>query len=150
MSYNVDHNCCLIGCGEKDWEKAKDSIRGWKMFEMPWIKLCWPDTAIVPDRTVVILVRHFGFYSLNAARIVYVIDESDRFGFAYGTLANHGESGEERFLVRIDSGTGKIWYDLYSFSKPNHHLAKLGYPITRSLQRKFAADSKAAMVRAVG
>ncbi|MGQ0540534.1 MAG: DUF1990 domain-containing protein [Blastocatellia bacterium] len=148
-TYNIDHNRIIIGQGNEDWEKAKNAVRNWKMFDMRWVELCWPDTPIEEDRTVAILVRHFGFYSLNAARIVYVIDKWDRFGFAYGTLADHGESGEERFMVEMDEETGEVWYDLYAFSKPNHFLAKLGYPLTRMLQKQFAADSKTAMLRAI-
>ena len=35
-------------------------------------------------------------------RVVYVVDEPDRRGFAYGTLTGHPESGEELFTVRHD------------------------------------------------
>jgi uncharacterized protein (UPF0548 family) len=41
-----------------------------------------------------------------------------------------------------------VFYDLYAFSRPNHFLAKLGYPLARRLQRRFARDSLQAMVRA--
>ena len=149
QGYTIDHNTITIGRGESDFEKAKQAIRDWKMFDMPWVKVCWPDTPIEEDRTVAILIRHFGFYSLNAARIVYTIDESDWFGFAYGTLRDHGESGEERFSVRLDRESGDVIYDLYAFSRPNYLSARLAYPLTRTLQKRFAADSKAAMLHAV-
>ena len=148
-SYTVDHNRLHIGNGEVDWEKAKRSIHNWKMFEIPWVELCWPNTPVQKDQTVAILIRHFGFFSLNSARIVYVIDEPSHYGFAYGTLADHGESGEERFSVEIDRVTGEVWYDLFAFSRPNHFLAKLGYPLMRVLQKRFAIDSKTAMLRAM-
>ena len=41
-----------------------------------------------------------------------------------------------------------VWYDILAFSRPNHFLARLGYPIVRRLQRRFARDSAAAMKRA--
>lgn len=148
-SYNIDHNHIVIGEGEDDFERAKQAVKEWKMFDFAWVELCWPSTSIQEDRNVAILIRHFGFYSLNAARIVYTIDESDWFGFAYGTLADHGESGEERFSVRFDREKGDVIYDLYAFSRPNHLLAHLGYPFTRMLQKQFAEDSKQAMFRAV-
>jgi hypothetical protein len=50
---------------------------------------------------------------LNAARIVYVVDEDGpicRYGFAYGTLAEHAESGEERFTVQWDRSEDNVWY----------------------------------------
>jgi len=147
-TYTVDTNRIVIGTGSSDFEKSKEAVRNWKMFDFPWIELCWPDKPIENEQTVAILVSHLGFYSLNAARIVYVIEEPNRFGFAYGTLADHGESGEERFTVEIDDA-GDVWYDLLAFSKPNHMLAKIGFPVARGLQKQFAIDSMAAMKRAV-
>ncbi len=146
----IDHNRIKIGEGKAAFEIAKDAVRAWKMFDMPWVTLCRPDTPIETGRNAAILIKHFGFYSLNAARIVYVIDEPNRFGFAYGTLEDHGESGEERFLVEYHPETGEVWYDLFAFSRPNLFLAKLGYPLTRMLQKRFARDSKAAMLKIMG
>jgi len=150
--YNIDHNRILLGTGEAAFERAKAAIREWKMFDMKWVKVFPIDTPIEADRTVAILIEHFGFYSLNAARIVYVIDEMAdirRFGFAYGTLTEHGEIGEERFSVEFHENNGEVWFDLYAFSRPASILAKIGYPLTRSLQKAFARDSKLAMVNAV-
>lgn len=145
----VDHNRIKLGEGTAAFERAKAAVRAWKMFDISWAQLFEPNTPIEPERTVAILIKHFGFYSLNAARIVYVIDEPDRFGFAYGTLQDHGESGEERFSVEFNAETNEVFYDLFAFSRPAHFLAKLGYPLTRMLQKRFARDSKAAMLRAI-
>jgi uncharacterized protein (UPF0548 family) len=43
---------------------------------------------------------------------------------------------------------GSVWYDLLAFSTPRYWLVRLGYPLTRRLQRRFVRDSLAAMVRA--
>ena len=121
------------------------------MHDMSWIELYPSETPIEIGETVVIVMRHFGFWSLNAARIVYVIDhdgEIEKYGFAYGTLSSHGEIGEERFLVEFHRDSNEVWYDLMAFSRPSHWLAKLGYPLVRQLQRRFAFCSKAAMGRA--
>lgn len=143
--YVLDHNRIELG---SDWEGAKKAIRERRMFDIGWVNICWPTTPIETGQNVAIVIRHFGFYSMNAARIVYTIDEHDRFGFAYGTLEDHGESGEERFMVECGVD-GKIWYDLKAFSRPNQVFAKLGYPVVRMLQKRFAADSKRAMFRSV-
>jgi uncharacterized protein (UPF0548 family) len=147
--FNIDHNRIRIGNGWIDFDRAKAAIRTWKMFDLGWVKLIDDKTPIEVGQTVAILVRHFGFYSLNAARIVYVINETQRFGFAYGTLTEHGEIGEERFSVEFDGETGEVWYDLYAFSRPALFLAKIGYPLSRYLQKSFALDSKQAMYDAV-
>jgi uncharacterized protein (UPF0548 family) len=121
------------------------------MFNMPWLRLYWPTAAIQVGTDVAILVRHFEFYSLSACRIVYVIDRDGpvaRYGFAYGTLEEHAERGEERFTVEWNRAEDQVWYDILAFSRPESTLAKLGYPLSRMLQRRFAADSKAAMLEA--
>jgi uncharacterized protein (UPF0548 family) len=118
------------------------------MFEHSLTRIYWPDTPLVAGNTVGMLAHHLGFHSLSGCRIVYVINEPHRFGFAYGTLPQHAESGEERFLVEWDEGTDVVTYDLYAFSRPRAPLARLAAPYARSLQKKFVLLSKAAMVKA--
>ena len=147
--YNVDHNRIKIGTGGVDFERARSAVRSWKMFNMSWVNLISTETPIEIGQTVAVLISHFGFYSLNATRIVYTMDEPSKFGFAYGTLTEHGEIGEERFSVEYHEDSGEVWYDILAFSRPGSMFAKIGYPLTRYLQRAFANDSKAAMLRAV-
>ncbi len=146
-SYTVDHNRVQLGQGSDDFARAKAAIRNWKMFEVAGLTLCYPDTPIAAGATVALLASHFGVWSLNACRIVYVLDEPgtmERFGFAYGTLPEHGVIGEERFTVEYHAADQSVWYDLYAFSRPTF-LAALAYPFARTLQRRFARDSKVAM-----
>lgn len=64
---------------------------------------------------------------LAPCRIVYVLDEADRAGFAYGTLDGHPERGEEAFDVRR---TGElVSLTIRSFTRPGAPLVRLGWPI---------------------
>ena len=102
-------------------------------------------------QTVGVLVPLYGLWSLNACRIVYTFESADevrRFGFAYGTLADHMESGEERFSVEWRRDDDSVWYDLLAYSRPRHPLARIALPLSRALQRRFARDSLQAMRRA--
>jgi len=149
--YNVDHNRIQLGKGEDTWRRATEAIRAWRMFSLPWVSLHWPSAPILVGTDVAVSVHHLGFYSLNACRIVYVVDKEgpiERFGFAYGTLGEHAESGEERFTVEWRRDEGEVWYDLLAFSRPRKMAARLAYPLSRKLQRDFATASKLAMVRA--
>jgi uncharacterized protein (UPF0548 family) len=149
--YNVDESRILLGSGENIWRRSVEAIRGWQMFNMPWVRLFWPTSPIQVGVDVAILIEHFGFRSLNASRIVYVVDEDGpvaKYGFAYGTLMEHAERGEERFTVEWNRSEDKVWYAILAFSRPNKQLARLGYPLSRKLQRRFAEDSKAAMLGA--
>lgn len=74
-------------------------------------------------------------YVTAAARIVYVVDEPNRYGFAYGTLPHHPVAGEEAFLVEQDEG-GNVSFEIEVFSRPRHPLARLGKPVSRLVQKK--------------
>ena len=72
-----------------------------------------------------------------------------KFGFAYGTLPGHVARGEERFQVEWHADTDRVFYDILAYSQARSALFRLGSPVTRLLQKRFAADSKQAMLRAV-
>ncbi|MEZ6141666.1 MAG: DUF1990 family protein [Zavarzinella sp.] len=59
------------------------------------------------------------------------------------------ECGEDRFLIEWDSDTDKVRYDILAFSRPNHILTRLGYPLVRRSQKRFGRDSAATLCRAV-
>lgn len=146
--FNHDRNRQLLGTGPATFAAARDAIRAWTMFPAP---LAWIEPAAIPiaeGEPAGVVVRAMGLWWLNAARIVYVIDEARRFGFAYGTLPGHVERGEERFSVEwLDDDT--VWYDIDAFSQPRYWMARLGRPIARHFQRRFGRLSRAAMLGAV-
>jgi uncharacterized protein (UPF0548 family) len=149
--YNIDHNRMTLGIGSRSFAAATDAVRRWQMFNLGWVRLYRSDTPIEEGATVAVVISHLGFWSMNACRIVYVIEEGGRqprYGFAYGTLTDHGERGEERFTVEWNREDGSVSYDILAVSRPGP-LARLGYPYTRRLQKRFADDSKRAMVKAV-
>lgn len=149
--YMVDHNRVRLGEGRAAFARAVEAVRSWKMFDLGWVSLHPAVAPIEPGTTVAVRCRHFGFWSLNACRIVYRVDDEGpvvRFGFAYGTLPDHVERGEERFTVEWHHEDGSVWFDVYAFSRPDHPLARLAYPLTRLLQRRFVNGSKRTMARA--
>lgn len=151
--YAVDQYRVKLGEGPEAYERAKEALRAWRQFDLGWAQLLPPEAPIEVGTTVGVLAHHYGIWSLNAARIVYLVDESgevERFGFGYGTLPGHGERGEERFSVEWRHEDDSVYYDVFAFSRPKHPLAWLGYPLARMLQRRFRRDSKRAMVEAAG
>jgi hypothetical protein len=57
--------------------------------------------------------------------------------------------GGEIFKVSLRPGTGEVSYVIRAASRPRALLARLGYPVTRSLQARFRRDSAAAIARAI-
>src|SRR5262249_21592625 len=122
--YTLDANRAQLGKGAAIYERAVEAINRWEMFNIHWLQLCWPDAPIEPGTTVAVLARHYGFWSLNACRIVRVVNQDDKprkFGFAYGTLADHAARGEEQFTVELHEDES-VWYDIVAHSKPNQLL----------------------------
>jgi len=144
--YVVDHNRVRLGFGERSFHHAKELLNAWRMFDLGWIEVFPRNLKIAPGATVAVMIHHFGFWSLNACRIIYLVDEGRRYGFAYGTLQDHAEQGEERFSIEwLDDDS--VWYDILAFSRPRQWQARMAGPISRMLQRRFAHDSKAAMMK---
>ena len=146
----VDEQVVVIGHGRDDFARARTALTAWVHFDIGWVT-AFPSPAGAENGTVVaVLIRHVGFWSLNGARVVYQLEQNQQtFGFAYGTLTNHAESGEELFEVSLDPQTGDVTYRIRAVSWPQSLLARAGQPIVRLLQERFRRDSAAAMQRAV-
>jgi uncharacterized protein (UPF0548 family) len=61
-------------------------------------------------------------------RVVGVVDEPTRWGFAYGTLPGHLEQGEEAFVVST-SPEETVRFDIVAFSRPGDSVVRLSGPI---------------------
>lgn len=139
-AYKIDHNRVQLGTGETVYKIGVEALNHWRHFDLGWVSIVPRGVPIEVGATVAVKARAFGTWSLNACRVVYTINESRRFGFAYGTLPDHVEFGEERFSVEW-LADDSVWYDIFAFSRPKHPLVKLSAPLARLLQKQFARDS---------
>lgn len=150
--FDVDHTRVKLGSGEQVFQAAGSALKRWEQFRLGWVEAYPAETPIEPGAVVAVVARAVGAWWINTCRIIYVVDETApvrRFGFAYGTLAEHVESGEERFSIEWNQAEDEVWYDIFAFSRPRHVLARIGYPLVRRFQRRFARESATAMQRAV-
>ena len=138
--YTIDHNRVQLGYGETVYRAAVAALKEWRQFDLGWVTIVPRGVPIEVGEILAVKARAFGTWSLNASRVVYVIDESRRFGYAYGTLPGHIECGEERFLIEWNADDS-VWYDIYAFSRPRHPLVRASFPFARMLQKKFARES---------
>jgi uncharacterized protein (UPF0548 family) len=148
---DLDELTVAIGRGSADFERARAALRAWKQFDIGRVETFPRHASVAAGTVVAVLIRHLGFWSLNGCRVLYSVGsltDGDRFGFAYGTLTNHAESGEELFEVFIDPQTGEVMYRIRARSWPQATLARIGQPIVRVLQERFRQHSAAAMRRA--
>jgi len=149
--FDMDEQAIVVGSGADAFARAKSALIAWRHFELGWVELFPASPSVAPGTVVAVLINHLGFWSLNGCRVVYTVGdrEGTEYGFAYGTLTNHAECGEEIFKVGVDR-SGAVTYTIRAVARPRAALARLGYPIVRALQRRFRVHSAQAVRRAVG
>ena len=121
----------VIGHGRQRFETAADAVMRWGMLRGAGLGVeASTDVAAVGSD---VLVR-FGPMRVPC-RVVYVVDEPDHRGFAYGTLPGHAEIGEELFAVRHRPDTDEVLAQVTAFSRHGTWWSRLGAPVTALLQR---------------
>jgi uncharacterized protein (UPF0548 family) len=130
--YAMNRYHMKVGEGIEAYARAVEVLRSWQQFELGWVRLLPPRAPIEVGTPVGILAWHSGFWSLNLARVVYLVEETgdvERVGYGYATLPSHAERDEERFGVEWNRQDDSVHYDVFAFSRPNHPLAWIGYPL---------------------
>lgn len=127
-----------IGLGMARFADASRELFGWQMHLCSGLRVAASSPSVTHD-AVVMLGIGVGPFRLNApCRVVYIIDEPNRQGFAYGTLPGHAEPGEESFVIeRPDDDP--VTFEITASSRPASNLAKLAGPIGRLAQRRMTA-----------
>ncbi|CDO30183.1 DUF1990 domain-containing protein [Mycolicibacterium porcinum] len=129
--YRHTRASAVIGTGRDRFDQAAADVLKWGMQRGAGLRVqATSDAAAVGTELIVRLGP-----VPAPCRVVYVLDEADRRGFAYGTLAGHPESGEELFSVRYDPATDEVHAEVVAFSRPATWWSRLGGPLTRLLQR---------------
>lgn len=128
--YHHVQKTAVIGRGRQRFEEAADAGMRWGMLRGAGVKVCaTTEVAAVGSEVIV------GIGPVQApCRVVYVVDEPDRRGFAYGTLPGHAESGEELFLVRYDTATDDVVAVVTAFSRHATWWSRLASPFTSLVQ----------------
>jgi uncharacterized protein (UPF0548 family) len=140
--YRLDRWSRSLGEGDEIFERATDALRHWRVHEGAGLVVeagGEPMVGIVVAMAASLPVGHIEV----VCRVVDVVDAHDRFGFAYGTLPNHPEEGEESFTV-VRSEDGVVRFEIVAVSRHRQLLARAFPPVARRLQvratnRYFAA-----------
>lgn len=129
--YHHVRKSAVIGRGRARFEEAAAKVMRWGMLRGAGVRVeAGTEVAAVGSEVLV------GLGPLRApCRVVAVIDEPDRRGFAYGTLPGHPESGEELFAVRYDPASDEVYAEVVAFSRHGTWWSRLGAPVTSLAQR---------------
>lgn len=101
-----------------------------------------------PGDTANLSIPFGPFHVSSPVRVVYVVDEPSRKGFAYGTLPGHPESGEEAWLLsRTEDGS--VWMTIRAFSRPSSKRWWAVYPVLRIVQGVYTRRYERALTGAL-
>ena len=137
VGYRHDSYSGKLGRGQAVWDRACQGLRRWVLHDGAGARVFPGDAPLLAGHTVLVLLSLGPVTTVAPCRIVYVTDEPDRFGFAYGTLPGHPERGEESFIVQRDEST-RTWLDIRAFSVPAEPLARVAAPVSRAIQRRVS------------
>jgi uncharacterized protein (UPF0548 family) len=137
-----------LGRGSERFERSRIGLRQWEAHHLPGVRVYPPRAEIRAGATVIVTLGTPLVALAAPCRIVKVVDEADRWGFAYGTLRGHPEEGEELFVVSI-SPDEMVRFDITVFSRPGSPLVRLAGPIGRGVQRMGAQGYLRALRRFV-
>jgi uncharacterized protein (UPF0548 family) len=138
-----------VGRGRAAFDRAARGLLGWQMHRAAGMSVA-ASAPTAEVGAVVVLGVGWGPLRLPApCRVVYRVDESDRRGFAYGTLPGHPERGEESFVLELRAD-GEVRFAIRAFSRPATALARAGGPLTRVAQALFTDRYVRALRRIAG
>jgi uncharacterized protein (UPF0548 family) len=128
-------------------QRAGQALREWVPQRGAGIRV-FPGGPVSVDLAFVLALPLPGAgWALAPGRVVYLLDEPDRVGFAYGTLPGHPERGEEAFIAL--RAEGRIRFEVIAFSRPRDPLTRLGKPVARVLQVRTIKTYLTAMEAAI-
>lgn len=134
-----------IGHGDARWEFACQQVMSWGIQRRSGFRVL--PAGAVADAHLEQVFSSDGHEMLRAGdsvqlvalgvrspvRVIYLVDEANRRGFAYGTLPGHPECGEESFVIdRTEDGS--VWMTIRSFSHPSSRRWWAVYPVLRIMQ----------------
>jgi uncharacterized protein (UPF0548 family) len=118
-----------LGTGREVFDRASAALMSWQVHRAAGLKVIADDDP----RPGLRVVSRLALGITAPCRVVYVIDEPARHGFAYGTLRGHPESGEESFVVSMGK-EGQVLFTVRAFTRPGTLLARVSGPVGRIVQ----------------
>ncbi len=124
----------VIGAGEAVFKRARQAVLTWDVQRRAGLHVTAQSPTVREGDWVKVRLGPRFIGVTAPCRVVYVVDEERRCGFAYGTLAGHPERGEESFTVEWrDDDT--VEFHVVAFSRPATWWSRAGAPVTHLIQK---------------
>lgn len=133
--YRLDQYERELSSDASTFERGVEALRGWRAHVGAGVEIVPEEARVTIGETVLLVVKAAGLWAVAPCRVVYIVDEPNRFGFAYGTLPGHPEQGEAAMILERNEAKDVV-FRVVSFSRTVDPLARLGSPLTRRVQRR--------------
>lgn len=134
-----------LGYGGATYDAAVQDLFTWQVQRRAGLAVRADARADEPGAVAELVVGPWPLAVAAPVRVVDVLDEPGRAGFAYGTLPGHPESGEEAFVVSIDDD-GAVRLTVTAFSRAGTWWARAGAPVATYVQKRVTDRYLAALV----
>jgi uncharacterized protein (UPF0548 family) len=134
LDYGQVHRDVSLGSGPEVFDRAAAALFGWRMHEEAGLAIMHSGGTPAPGIIVILRAGWKPLCLTIPCRVVYTVEETDRRGFAYGTLPGHPETGEEAFMV-VMTRAGEVRFRVRAFSRPASLIARAGGPLSHLIQQ---------------
>ncbi|NEA31682.1 DUF1990 domain-containing protein [Streptomyces sp. SID13031] len=134
-----------IGTGDEVFRRAGEALLTWRAHRAAGIPVQATDVPLVVGTNS---LGRLGVGPIGLpvpCRVVWVVDEPDRIGFAYGTLDGHPQAGEESLVVTREPDG--IYYTILAYSRAATWYTRLGGPVSRTAQKLVAKQYARTLAR---
>jgi uncharacterized protein (UPF0548 family) len=125
-----------LGRSEDLWAAASAAVLEWGVKTRSGFTVEPASTPVSPGADFWLVARFGPIVVREPVRIVAVVEQPDRRGFAYGTLEGHPVSGEEAFVVHR-SPDGTVSLTLRSLTRAPLGRWRLAFPAALVAQRWY-------------
>ncbi len=132
---HVRHTVAL-GHGGEVFDRAAEGLRRWQAHLGAGVSVRPPGAVADEGLAVMLTVPVAMLFVTVACRVVYVVEEPTRWGFAYGTLPHHVIEGEEAFVVERDEGDA-VRFGVSAFLRPRGKLMRAVGPVVEVLDHRI-------------
>ena len=130
---SVLERCRDLGRARPAFEAAREALRTWVAHKGIGASIHPQGQPVEAAATVLVVLRRGPLSVIAPNRIIGVLDEPDRFGFAYGSLPGHPERGEESFVVE-HVGDGSVRAAIRVQARTGTLAAQAVAPMVRRMQ----------------
>jgi uncharacterized protein (UPF0548 family) len=123
-----------LGAGDQCWAQCREDVLQWVVKTRSGFRVTGGPARVEVGQDYELVFRVGPAAVREPVRVVAVVDEPNRSGFAYGTRPGHPVSGEEAFVVHRDAA-GTVYLTLRSLTLPARGWRALGFPVFIAAQR---------------